>query len=163
MTDLNLDTLQLFNCMVAHESHRGLIPVYVGLLDVGVVLDFMPTVAQEATLRGANQPLEITTLFTREQRAMAPLDQLLIKQLLHYVEVYGLGAPGLFDLECGDQGEIAVMRFVKGISEDVLETKVHDLLYANAPLKDAAQLKRIIEGYGLGYDLSFDRAAADGA
>ncbi|MCK5644252.1 MAG: hypothetical protein KAJ19_25865, partial [Gammaproteobacteria bacterium] len=51
-------------------------------------------------------------------------------------------------------GVIVTMRFVKGISIKELEEKVQTLLYTNAPVKDAVQVKRIIDAYGLKYDIN---------
>lgn len=141
------DVLDLFNCLVVNEHQLGGSPclTFIGL---GVVTDFDPNAEQGTALVAANKPLNITTLFTREERETASLEHLLVKQVLHYIEVYGLGAPGLFDLEV-TTGQIVSMRFVKGVTRDGLAAMVQELLYANAPVKDAAQLKRIIEMYGL--------------
>lgn len=149
------DVLDLFNCLVINEGqHVGKASQpYIGLAHIGVVTDFIPFVEQVAVLEAAHKPLDITTLFTREERETASLEHLLVKQLLHYIEVYGLDMPGLFDLECR-QGTIVAMHFVKGITVKELAQKVQDLLYANAPVKDAAQLKRIIEQYNLTFDIN---------
>lgn len=146
------DVLDLFNCLVVNEDqidgvartkHAG----------IGIVTDFDPTAAQSATLEDRFQPLNITTLFTREERETASLEHLLVKQLLHYIEVYGLDMPGLFNLECNN-GTIVSMRFVKGITRDELAQKVQNLLYANAPVKDAEQIKRIIDHFHLTFDIN---------
>ena len=146
------DVLDLFNCLVVNEDQLSNGP-YVQHADIGVVTDFDPTNEQSAVLEAAFKPLNLHTLFTREERETASLEHLLVKQLLHYVEVYGLGMPGLFDLTAS-QGTIIVMRFVQGITVSELELNVQDLLYANAPIKDAAQLKRIIDQYGLEFDIN---------
>ncbi len=149
------DVLSLFNCIVIERSQRSTQPclTYAGL---GVITNFDPNAAQSLFIEENSTPLNISTLFTREERENAPsIEYLLGKQILHYIEVYGLGTPGLFNLECGGQGNIVVMRFVEGITVIELATKVQDLLYANAPIKDAAQLKRIIEHYNLDYSVNF--------
>jgi hypothetical protein len=150
-----IDVLDLFNCLVVdedqfHQSGGSGIFTHVG---VGVVMDFAPTAIQNTILESHFKPLDTTTLFTREERKTASLEYLLVKQILHYIEVYGLDTPGLFNLETSS-GTITTMRFVKGITVTELESKVQDLLYANAPIKDAAQLKRIIEEYDLDFDIN---------
>ncbi len=146
------DVLNLFNCIVVNEDQRTLQPCLTHA-DIGVITDFNPTDEQSTILVAANQPLDITTLFTREERETASLEHLLVKQILHYIEVYGLDAPGLFDLEC-HQGKIVSMRYVRGITVDELAVKVQHLLYENAPIKDAAQVKRIIEQYEPSFDIN---------
>lgn len=146
------DILNLFNCLVVNENQLSGAPCFTNA-GVGVITDFDPNAEQAAALGAVFKPLKITTLFTREERETASLEHLLVKQLLHYIEVYGLGTPGLFDLEC-QQGEIVSMRFVKGITVDELAVKVQNLLYANAPVKNAAQLHRIIKQYKLTLDIN---------
>ncbi len=150
------DVLDLFNCMVVDESQKaptGTPCCFPRAFRFGVITDFAPTPVQNAMLEAANKPLDIITLFTREERETASLEHLLMKQIMHYIEVYGLNAPGLFNLEVRD-GTIVVMRFVHGITVAELELKVQDLLYANAPVKDAAQVKRIVEEYNLEFDIN---------
>lgn len=146
------DVLDLFNCLVVNEDQLSNGP-YVQHADIGVVTDFDPTNEQSAVLEAAFKPLNLHTFFTREERETASLEHLLVKQLLHYIEVYGLGMPGLFDLTAS-QGTVIVMRFVQGITVDDLTEMVQNLLYTNAPVKDAAQLKRIIDDHGLTFDIN---------
>ncbi len=146
------DVLEMFSCLVVNEDRIGGKPCLTHA-NLGVITDFVPTPEQAEALTGHFNPLDITTLFTREERETASLDHLLTKQLLHYIEVYGFGAPGLFDLEV-TTGQIVVMRFVQGITRNALEVLVQNLLYANAPIKDAAQLKRIIDHYDLTFDIN---------
>ncbi len=145
------DVLDLFNCLVIDAGNWVSKP-YTHLIEYGLVLNFIPTVGQATILKKKFEPLDVRTLFTREERENADLTHLLVKQLLHYVEVYGLGSPGLFNLEVS-QGTICAMHFVKGISVSDLGAMVKELLYANAPVKDAAQVMRIIEEYALQYEL----------
>ncbi len=146
------DVLDLFSCLVVSKDQLGGRECLTHL-DLGVVTDFDPDTAQDAAIEDHFNPLDITTLFTREERETASLDHLLTKQLLHYIEVYGLDTPGLFDLEV-TTGQIVVMRFVQGITRNALEVLVQNLLYANAPIKDAAQVKRIIDHYNLALDIN---------
>lgn len=150
---MTADVLDLFNCLVTGENQHLMHLYDYTLSNRGIITDFVPTVEQTEVLVAANNPLPLTTLFTREERETAPIEHLLMKQILHYIEVYGLDSPGLFDLEATD-GTIVVMRYVQGISIKELRSKVHALLYANAPVKDAAQLKRIIDAYNLDFDLN---------
>ncbi len=146
------DVLELFNCIVVND-HQTVGTHCLSNAAVGIVTDFGPDVGQTAALVASNQPINITALFTREERETASLEHLFVKQILHYIEVYGLDAPGLFNLE-QPGGQIVTMRFVHGITVDELAKNVQTLLYANAPVKDAAQVKRIIEQYALPYDIN---------
>ncbi len=147
-----IDTLNLFNC-VLNQGHKLTGSVFTGLLDIGVVLDFIPTDEQIAMFREELNPLNITTLFTREERENADISYLLEKQILHYIEVYGLGTPGLFDLTTTD-GTLFSLRYVQGITVGYLGDMIRKLLYANAPIKDTALVKRIIRNYAIDYTLS---------
>ena len=120
------DVLDLFNCMVLGGGQLGrMVPPYLGLIDAGVVTDFIPSAEQAGALTMVNEPLPVTTLFSREEREIAPLEHLLTKQLLHYIETYGLNMPGLFDLEVKD-GTLVTMTYVKGIKVEELTKKAED-------------------------------------
>lgn len=146
------DVLDMFNRLVVNEDQITHAPCFTHI-GIGVVTDFNPNEQQSAALVAFYQPIDIITLFTREERETASLEHLLMKQVLHYIEVYGLGAPGLFDLEVTG-GTIMSMRYVQGITRTELETLVQDLLYVNAPIKDTAQLRIIIEQYHLDFDIN---------
>ncbi len=146
------DVLELFNCLVVNDGQREGQTCFTHA-GIGVITDFDPTDAQSDALVAFHQPIDITTLFTREERDTASVEHLLMKQVLHYIEVYGLWTPGLFDLEV-TTGQLVSMRFVAGISIGALEVLVRSLLYANAPVKDATQVKRIVEQYGLTFDIN---------
>ncbi len=153
-----VDVLNLFNCMVVGDDQKA--PVVSGvpifnttLLDFGVVLDFVPTNDQLSLLKEELKPLNVETLFTREERNEAPIEHLFLKQFLHYVEVYGLDSPGLFDLTTSS-GTIVSLRFVKGISVAEVTEKVHALIYTNAPVKNTEPLFSIIGQYAIDYDFS---------
>ncbi len=151
-----VDVLNLFNCMVVGDDQKA--PVVSGvpifnttLLDFGVVLDFVPTNDQLSLLKEELKPLNMETLFTREERNEAPIEHLFLKQFLHYVEVYGLDSPGLFDLTTSS-GTIVSLRFMKGISVAELKQKVGTLIYTNAPVKDTKSLFSIIGSFAIDYD-----------
>jgi hypothetical protein len=140
--------LRLFKAMVVDT---------VGELDLahvtdGFVTNFTPTPRQLLLLLAAHKPLDVKTLFSVEERLTASTQELILKQVLHYVEVYGLNAPGLFNLE-QTNGQVATITYVQGLTTAQLADKVRTLLYANAPVKDAVALKAIIEGYAFDYDL----------
>lgn len=144
--------LALFNCLVVAPHQKRNTP-FVELIGQGVVTNFNPSAEQRDIFRSVLKPLDMRTLFSREERENAPLADLLTKQFLHYIEVYGLGMPGLFDLEV-DNGSIVSLRYVHGITVAELEEMVCDLLDANAPVKDAKQLQNIIEHYGLTFNIN---------
>lgn len=152
---MNSDVLELFNCIVVENSRprlkgKGFNTAYI---DNGVVLDFVPSAQDILDLQKVFKPLPMRTLFTREERENAGLSHLLAKQFLHYVEVYGLGMPGLFDLEV-NTGTVVSLRYVRGITVKELQKKIDDLLYSNAPVADAGQVKRIIHAFHLYCDLN---------
>lgn len=119
----------------------------------GFVTDFKPTQDQLKVLREVYKPLDVTTLFTVQERDSADVFALITKQLLHYIEVYGLDSPGLFNLEVTG-GKIVTMNFVRGVSKTELGKMVCDLLYTNAPVKDAKVIKEIIDEYDIKYDIN---------
>jgi hypothetical protein len=147
------DVLDLFNCMVVDTGRKLVDDFFFNYADKGVVTDFAPTYEQSEVLLEACKPLDLITLFTREERESDTLDHLLVKQILHYIEVYGLDAPGLFNLEVNN-GQLISMRFVQGITRSELAVKVQELLYTNAPIKDTVQLRRIIYAYDVKFNLN---------
>lgn len=147
------NVLKLFNALVVSSNTS------VGKLDTslvekyGVVTDFAVDANQKAALAAQFQPLPIRTLFGRVERDTASIFALITKQILHYVEVYGLNRPGLFDLEV-EEGKIVSLRYVRGITSEQLADQVRELLYTNAPIKDADQLKQIIKDFSVDYDIN---------
>ena len=123
------------------------------LTNYGVVVDFKPTEAQATLLREAYPPLKMITLFSREEREKGNLVDLISKQLLHYIEIYGLNTPGLFNLEM-DNGKIMSLNYVQGITEGELGAKVEKIIRTNAPFKDVEALVKMIGNYGIQYDIS---------
>lgn len=148
---MNSELLDLFKVLVVETTGGG--NVCLDNVAHGFVTDFVPTASQRAILREKFQPINIKTLFTVEERQNADPFELITKQVLHYIEVYGLHSPGLFNLEV-DGGKVVTLAFVRGVTVPVLGDLVRDLLYANAPAKDAAVLKNIIDDYGIAFDIN---------
>ncbi len=145
------EVLDFFNVMVT-EGDTGMINT--SLLETyGLVLDFIPTNEQTAILMSKFAPLDVRTLFTPEERKNSTVKSLVTKQLFHYLEVYGLGKPGMFDLVT-ENGTIMKANYVKGVSRDELEVMVQKLLYMSAPIKDTDALAKIIKEYDISYDLN---------
>jgi len=151
ITDAQHQVLDLFNCMVVEEDQLinsfGIGPV------TSVFLNFVPTAPQKTILLKAFSPLNISTLFSVEERKNGDINELLLKQVLHYVEVYGLNSPGLFDLEVSG-GKIATLNYVEGVTVNELQRKIQTLLYANAPVKDATAIVDLIKVFRLDIDVS---------
>lgn len=80
--------LRLFNVLPSQPS-----ALEMTFVADGFVTNFTPSPTQLALLRETFEPVNLVTLFSLEQ-ATEDLGRLLIKQVLHYVEVYGLEAPG---------------------------------------------------------------------
>lgn len=145
------DVLKLFNVMVTDNFIDG---IDNSNLKYGVVTNFTPTVDQDSVIYETFQPINVRTLFTVEERNTAVLFDLLYKQILHYVEVYGLNSPGLFDLE-QDGKTITKLNFIKGITNDELQTLVLDLLYGNKPVKHVEELQNVVNHFNIPFD--FDK------
>jgi hypothetical protein len=146
MTDKHI--LTLFKAMVVEATG----PIDLTNAANGFLTNFIPTPLQLKLLREEFKPLNLTTLFSVEERMNGSVYELLTKQLLHYIEIYGLDSPGLFDLE-QTNGKVVTLTYVQGISKVELGEKVRTLLYANAPIKDTPALKEIIEAYQISYEM----------
>lgn len=147
-----INVLQLFNVQVVEESAISAVDTSL-LEEFGIVTNFAPKANNIVAISETFKPLVARTLFGREERDTAPTWALITKQLLHYVEVYGLNAPGLFDLEV-DGGDVVVIRYVRGVTVAELSDMVAKLLYTNAPVKDAALVKSIVEEFDISYDVN---------
>jgi hypothetical protein len=147
------NVLKLFNALVvsSNASVGDIDTTYVEKF--GVITNFKVDAQQHYALAAQFQPLPIRTLFGRVERDTASIFSLITKQLLHYVEVYGLNRPGLFDLEV-EEGKIVSLRYVQGITTLQLGDMVRKLLYTNAPVKDAAMVKQIITDFSVDYDIN---------
>lgn len=147
------NVLKLFNALVVSPGTS------VGKVDTslvqhyGVVTDFTVDKHQKLALAEQFQPLPIRTLFGRTERDTASVFALITKQILHYVEVYGLNRPGLFDLEV-EEGRVVSLRYIRGITVVQLGEMIRELLYTNAPVKDAEQIKQIVKEFSVDYDIN---------
>lgn len=144
------DILDLFKVMVVANPNRQLF--HENIMD-GYITDFVPSVQEAQILRKAYKPLDVNVLFTVEERENGDPFQLISKQLLHYLEVYGLGMPGLFNLEVSN-GKVVTIVYVRGVTVDELGDVVRQLLYTNAPVKDAEIIKNIISQYNIRFDIN---------
>lgn len=149
---MNNNVLNLFNSVIIKEKQKNS-RLNTDLVSHGLILNFNPTGLQRDFLRHNTNHLSVRTLFSKEETKTSTPEQLIAKQILHYVEVYGLGVPGLFDLEF-DSGEKVTVKYVSGITEEELGEKVRNILYSNAPFKDSSELKDIIKEFDIFYDLS---------
>lgn len=141
-------TIELFKVVVAERTGLN----FAHALD-GFVTDFTPSPDQVKLLREIFQPLQVNTLFSVEERKNASLEHLISKQILHYIEVYGLDSPGLFELEVSS-GRIATLAFVKAVTITELQELVHNLIYANRPIADITPVVEVMREYGIQYDIN---------
>lgn len=146
------EVFDLFKVVVVDES-RIRDEVNMDHVEHGFITDFTPTMAEIKFISEACAGFNLRTLFSRQEREHASADHLICKQILNYIETYGLGAPGLFNLET-DAGKKYVIRFVRGVTQDELAKMVHKLMYENAPIADVPALVRIIRQYEIPYDVS---------
>jgi len=156
---LDAQTLDLFKVIVLDEfavPPEGLsAKPYLEDLQQGFVTNFIPTPLQRAALCKAFKPLPLVTLFSvAERRApdITPMS-LIMTQLLHYIEVYGLDQPGLFNLEV-KQGSVVVVANVRGVTVEELGDMVRALIYANAPVRKIEDVIELIKFHNIPYDLA---------
>jgi hypothetical protein len=149
---MNTEILEMFNVMLIDNSTKTEQP-YTGNILSGVVTNFVPNANQTKILKSKCAPLDVKTLFGREERENADIEDLMIKQFMHYIEVYGLNAPGLFNLEV-NSGTVSTLDFIKGVNLDEFGELVRDVIYSNAPVKDGETLIKIIETYNIAYDIN---------
>lgn len=147
-TELTRHTVNLFKCVVSEPTALVLDNVRHGF-----VTNFVPTKLQLEVLKETFKDLPIVTLFTVKERNEAPMEQLILKQILHYIEVYGLNEPGLFGLEV-EEGKVESLAYIRAISIGELEKLVQDLLYSNRPIADSGPIVELIDGYDLSYDVN---------
>lgn len=150
--ETQMNVLKMFNVMVIEDKFEST-PDTSLLGEYGVVTNFAMKPAAANLIKEVYKPLDVRTMFGRVERDAAPLYALLMKQFLHYVEVYGLNKPGLFDLEV-ESGTIVSLRVIRGVTPNEFAEMVRKLLYANAPVGDAVMVKNMINEYGVKYDVN---------
>lgn len=149
------EVIELFNVVVVEEYQTLSKGKYnTSYIDEGFILDFNPSVEDLAAIRAVHKPIDVRTLFTVQERKTAPIEYLLMKQFLNYVETYGLDQPGLFNLEVSE-GKKINLRLIRGVCKDELEELIIDLLYSNRPVKDVEPIVKIIEEFSIKYDINF--------
>lgn len=146
------EIFDLLQVMKIDESQR-LDKPNMDFLDAGLVLDFDPTETQERILRSLNVPIEVRTFFSREERENADPLELITKQILHYVEIYGFGEPGEFS-QLSYEGTILPVKILRGVTEDELHDMLRSMMYKNAPIKDVATFEEIVNGENLVFNVN---------
>lgn len=143
--------IKLFGSVVLEKGQKK--EANTSLVQRGVVTNFTSNAEQTKAIKALFEAINVTTLFSREERLTAEPFTLINKQILHYIEIYGLDMPGLFDLEV-TKGKILPIRFIQGISAKELQAKMDNLLYSNSPVNDSALVKAVIEENDLEYDIN---------
>ena len=148
----NHTVLDLFKTVVVSQDQK--VKNYnFDLISRGIVLDFNPTILQKEGLKSYFQPLNVKTLFSVDEAENASPEELITKQFLHYIEVYGLNAPGLLNLEVSEGRKVSIT-FVSGIVQEELSEKVWSLVYSNAPIKNVPALKNVVDEYKIDVDVN---------
>lgn len=142
-----------FNSIVISDKNTNRSNWNTILMERGIVIDFIPTSDEVKFLKSLFKLMQINTLFSKEERINCSVEDLLYKQFLHYIEVYGLGTPGVFNLEV-KQGVIIPIRYVRGISFNTLTDLIHKLIYSNAPIKDVNAIVKVIRYFEIPYDIT---------
>lgn len=113
------------------------------LIRYGLVLDFAPTKEQTIILQQLNEPIDVNTMFSHEDRMNSDPIDLIIRQVLHYIEIYGFGEPGVFS-QLSHEGSILPVNIVRGVSEAQLHYMIRKIMYSNAPIKDVNTFEKIV-------------------
>jgi hypothetical protein len=150
--DIQLNLLKLFNVMAVPQTSS--ITKTTLLSDYGVLTNFQISNIQKDAIMEYCKPLDVKVLFGKTERDEKSTLELINKQLLHYLEVYGLNSPGLFDLEV-DEGEVIKLTFIKGLTIPEINDMILDLLYSNAPVKDTTMIQNLITSLQVSFD--FDK------
>ncbi len=145
---MNSATVNLFKVVVAKRGKLN-----VSNIKYGFVTDFEPTDEQVAMLKSLFKPLPLVTLFSKEERLNSSPEELILKQILHYFETYGLEMPGLFNLEV-TKGKIVSIAYIKAVTIGQLTEKVNALIDGNRPIKDVKPVVEIIREYKIKYKLN---------
>lgn len=149
---LDAQTIDLFEVIVLEEDQAKTKP-QLGMVGHGFVTDFIPDAKQKAALSNAFKPLPITTLYSVAERKASDPMSLIMKQMLHYIEVYGLDSPGLFNLEV-TKGKVIVVANIRGITVAELGYMIRDLLYKNAPIRKLDDVIELIRVHKVAYNLN---------
>ena len=150
--DVMNSILSLFNVMTVEDDARLDTPD-VSNIAYGFITDFRLTSAQTDVLRTAFKPLDIRTLFTVQERKNGDVFALIAKQVLHYIEVYGLGMDGSIVVPMAND-QAVTLKYVRGVSREQLGTLVRDLIYSSRPVKDTVALKEILDAREIEYDIN---------
>lgn len=144
--------IDLFKVIVLASDQATTKP-QLGEIAQGYITNFVPTTPQMRALAESFKPLPITTLFSVVERNSGNPQALIVKQMLHYIEVYGLDSPGLFELEV-TKGKVVVVGNVRGVTVAELGDMVCGLIYANAPIRRLEDVVELIRVYNIPYDLA---------
>jgi len=117
----------------------------------GFVTDFTPSSLQLTLLQATFKPINLVTLYTQSE-ATENLEHLFVKQVLHYLEVYDLREPGLFNLEVKG-GKSTVLRFVKAATPAEIVDLVSKLLHTDAPIADVTPVVTLVRELNIAYQL----------
>lgn len=154
MKNVNTEIYELFKvCKVDESQFITDGGPYLGLLDHGLVLDFIPNTEQQNALKTYNKPIDINTFFSHDERYNSNPFDLITKQILHYIEIYGFGEPGEFS-QLSYEGTILPVKIVRGVTKSVLDCMIQNILYSNAPIKDAEAFERIVRKENVSYDVN---------
>ena len=123
------------------------------MVEYGIVTDFHITDAIREILKEKYSPINVTTLFTVDERMNSSVESLIQKQILHYIEVYGLNTPGLFNLET-TSGSITSFNFIKAITIDEVKNKIQNILYSNFPIANTEEFRDVIKHFDVSYDIN---------
>lgn len=149
--EIDKKVYELFGAMVTTEDDIVSSPNFYA--SASTITNFEATPTQLSILKSLNKPLNMKTLFGVKERENSTPEQLILKQIFHYIEVYGLEQPGLFDLEV-DSGQVITLRYVEGITTQELSRRMLDIAYTNAPIKNTQDFYDIIKYYGFFVDIN---------
>lgn len=145
--DVQSSILDMFNVMIVPENRQGNVHV---IASHGLVLDFIPTDAENRILCNTFKPLDMNTLFTKEERTNGDVFGLITKQILHYMDVNGPYNLGLQPLTV-DGGKIINIRVIRGVNRGYVVDSIRDILRKNAPVKNAVTIKKMMDYLDMGF------------
>lgn len=153
MTTVFETIVNLFGAVVTNEPTTGITVTNAAYAQYGFIPLFAPTQAQLSQLKTIFKPLPVNTLFTVEERKNNSIEQLLTKQILHYIDTYGLGNDDSFGLKQRN-GTTTVVKIVRPITQNELGEAIRKLLYSNAPIADVPAIKAVIDEYAIRIDIN---------